>query len=82
MPTDGFDAVIDSWEVGMRKPEARLFHHVASVLGAAPSRCLLLDDMEENCAGARAVGMRTVLVGEDDEAAVTATLALIRRRPA
>jgi putative hydrolase of the HAD superfamily len=65
---DLVDVVIDSSEVGMRKPEARMFHHVADQLSCAPSACLFLDDMQANVDGARAIGMHTILVTDPDAA--------------
>jgi putative hydrolase of the HAD superfamily len=62
------DVVVDSSEVGMRKPEARMFHYVADQLGCAPSACLFLDDMQANVDGARAIGMHALLVSEPDAA--------------
>jgi putative hydrolase of the HAD superfamily len=62
------DVVVDSSEVGMRKPEARMFHHVADQLACAPSACLFLDDMQANIDGARAIGMHAILVSEPDAA--------------
>jgi epoxide hydrolase-like predicted phosphatase len=52
-----FDVVVISGEVGMRKPEARIFHLVAERLGLAPSECVFVDDLEPNIRGAAEVGM-------------------------
>jgi epoxide hydrolase-like predicted phosphatase len=66
-----FDAVIDSSEVGMRKPNPAIFHHaLAQVGGVAAARCIFLDDHPGNVAAADRVGMRGVLVGEDFAAAL------------
>lgn len=62
-----FDRVFLSQEIGMRKPEARAFEHVAAELGTRPSRILFLDDNVANIAGAAAVGYRTVQVGSIDD---------------
>jgi putative hydrolase of the HAD superfamily len=70
---DLFDDVIDSWEVGMRKPEARIYELAAQRLGVTPGECLFLDDMPENLVGAQAVGMQTVLVDESDSAVAEVT---------
>ena len=67
-----FDVVIDSSEVGMRKPEERIYHHTVGALNErlglrlAPPDCLFIDDFEQNVAGAEAVGMRTLLATHDD----------------
>ena len=59
-----FDAVVISAEVGMRKPEERIFRHAAGLLGLAPEECVFIDDIEVNVAAAEAVGMTAVLHGD------------------
>jgi putative hydrolase of the HAD superfamily len=54
---DLFDAVVISAEVGMRKPEERIFRLAAEVLGLAPDECVFIDDIQDNVAAARAVGL-------------------------
>lgn len=67
-----FDAVVISGEVGMRKPEERIFLHAAELIGLAPSECVFIDDLEANVAAAEAVGMTGVL--HDDPFATVARL--------
>jgi epoxide hydrolase-like predicted phosphatase len=55
-----FDAVVISGEVGMRKPEARIFAHAAALLDVPPAACVLVDDLPWNCDGAREAGMAAV----------------------
>ncbi len=55
--TDVFDAVVISSEVGMRKPEERIFVHALTVLGLTPRQCVFVDDIEANVTAARALGM-------------------------
>ena len=57
---DAFDAIIISGEVGIAKPDARVYRLAARRLGMPPGECLFVDDFEENIAGARAVGMQTL----------------------
>ena len=64
-PLDWFDEVIDSSEVGLRKPEPAIYLMTAERLGVAPECCVFLDDHPGNVVGAEAVGMTGVLVGED-----------------
>lgn len=66
---DLFDAVVISGEVGMRKPEERIFRHAAGLLGLAPAQCLFIDDVAGNVAAAEAVGMTGVLHREPGETA-------------
>jgi putative hydrolase of the HAD superfamily len=55
-----FDAVVISAEVGMRKPEERIFQHAAGLLGLAPEECVFVDDIEANVLAAEALGMTGV----------------------
>jgi len=55
-----FDTVVISGEIGMRKPEERIFLHAAQMLGLAPRECVLIDDIEANVAAAVACGMTGV----------------------
>ena len=52
-----FDAVVISHEVGMRKPELRIFRHAAELIGLAPAMCVFIDDIEANVTAARECGM-------------------------
>lgn len=52
-----FDVVVISAEVGMRKPEERIFRHTAALLGLEPAECVFIDDMAANVAAAEAIGL-------------------------
>lgn len=60
-PRDGwdevFDAVVISGEVGMRKPEPRIFHHALGRIGLSGEECVFIDDIEANIVAARALGI-------------------------
>ena len=60
-PRDGweemFDVVVISGEVGMRKPDPRIFEHTLGLLGLAPQECVFVDDVGHNVAAAVEVGM-------------------------
>lgn len=56
-----FDVVVISGEVGMRKPEERIFRHAAGLLGLDPAECVFIDDIEANIKAAEALGMTTIL---------------------
>lgn len=71
VPPRLFDAYIDSSHVGMRKPEAEIFHLTLRELGLDnPSDAVFLDDFAGNLAGATAVGLRTIHVRNPREALV------------
>ncbi|GAA3122261.1 HAD family hydrolase [Streptosporangium carneum] len=52
-----FDAIVISGEVGMRKPESRIFEHALGRVGLAGAECVFVDDIEANVAAARALGI-------------------------
>jgi len=56
-----FDVVVISAEVGMRKPEERIFWHATGLLGLDPAECVFVDDIQVNVATAEAVGMTAIL---------------------
>lgn len=65
------DVVIDSSEVGMRKPDPDIFLHACERLDVAPTETVFLDDMDMNIAGAEAVGMTGVHVVDPQTAIAT-----------
>ncbi|TYB58305.1 HAD family phosphatase [Nonomuraea sp. PA05] len=52
-----FDAVVISGEVGMRKPEPRIFQHALGRIGLTGEDCVFIDDIEANIVAARALGI-------------------------
>ena len=61
-----FEFVVDSCEVGVRKPDARIFQLALGHLGDVPAEaCVFLDDHPANVATEASMCMRTVLVGTD-----------------
>jgi len=55
-----FDVVVISAEVGMRKPEERIFRHTAELLGLELQECVFIDDVAANIAAAEAIGLTGV----------------------
>ncbi|MEU8305340.1 HAD family phosphatase [Actinomadura sp. NPDC048955] len=56
-----FDAVVISCEVGMRKPDERIFRHALDLLGLDAAECVFIDDIEHNIRAAQALGIRGIL---------------------
>ncbi|MFI6292994.1 HAD family hydrolase [Nonomuraea sp. NPDC050790] len=52
-----FDAVVISGEVGMRKPEPRIFQHALGLVGLPGGSCVFVDDIEANITAARGLGL-------------------------
>ncbi|MFC5815338.1 HAD family hydrolase [Nonomuraea harbinensis] len=61
-----FDAVVISGEVGMRKPEPRIFHHALGLIGQPGESCVFIDDIEANIVAARALGIAGIHHREPD----------------
>jgi putative hydrolase of the HAD superfamily len=57
---DLFDAVVISAEVGMRKPDERIFRHALDLLGLDAAECVFIDDIEHNIRAAEALGIRGI----------------------
>jgi putative hydrolase of the HAD superfamily len=55
-----FETVVNSCEVGVRKPDAEIFDLTAKLLDLAPEQCVLIDDLIGNCEGARAAGWQAI----------------------
>lgn len=68
-----FDAVVISCEVGMRKPEARIFRHTARLLRLDPAECVFIDDVRANVDAAIVCGMTGVLHADPVSTAATLT---------
>lgn len=56
-----FDGVVVSAEVGMLKPDPKIFTLLLQTYGLSASETVFLDDMPHNVDGARAVGMESFL---------------------
>ncbi|GAA3259066.1 HAD family hydrolase [Nonomuraea helvata] len=54
------DDVVSSAKVGVAKPDRRIYEIAAERAGAAPERCLFVDDRLHNVEAARALGMTGV----------------------
>ena len=75
-----FELVVDSAFVGCRKPEPRIYEIMLERLGARPSGCLFVDDVEVNCEAARDLGMAAVHF-RDNEQAIAEIRAAVESSP-
>jgi 2-haloacid dehalogenase len=57
---DLFDDMVISGEVGMIKPDPRIFNLLLKKIGLPADQCLLIDDSDRNIAAAGEAGFRTV----------------------
>ncbi|MFI7698073.1 HAD family hydrolase [Nonomuraea sp. NPDC049480] len=72
-----FDAVVISGEVGMRKPEPRIFRHALDQVGLPGEECVFIDDIEANIVAARTLGM-TGIHHRDPDTTITELESLLR----
>ncbi|GBU12581.1 alpha-D-glucose-1-phosphate phosphatase [Enterobacterales bacterium] len=56
------DALYLSQDLGMRKPELRIFEYVLNKEGVTASQAVFFDDVIENVEAARSIGIEAVLV--------------------
>lgn len=56
-----FDACILSFEVRAMKPDPKIYEHALRHAGIPPSQCFFTDDIPENIAGAKRLGIDAVL---------------------
>jgi epoxide hydrolase-like predicted phosphatase len=80
IPMELFDDVVDSSEVGLRKPDPRIYELACAGLAVQPAATVFLDDQDENVAGARAVGLTGILVDDPWAALAELDAVLARRR--
>jgi putative hydrolase of the HAD superfamily len=63
-----FELVVDSAFVGMRKPDREIYDLTVRRLGVPAAECLFVDDVEDNCAGARAAGLHAIRYVDAEQA--------------
>jgi epoxide hydrolase-like predicted phosphatase len=73
---DAFDAIVVSADVGMVKPDPRIYHLMLERLDVSAAHAVLIDDFEENIDGARQVGMQAILF-QSPEQVISALRSLI-----
>ena len=84
---DAFDQMVISAEIGIVKPDARIYQIALEKLGVAPAEAIFVDDFAVNVEGARAVGMYAIQFTQPDETLeelkqLLDNYCVLRRRPA
>jgi epoxide hydrolase-like predicted phosphatase len=62
IPLDLFDLVVDSCDVGLRKPDPAIFRLTCERLGVVPQAAVFLDDTRRHVETARSIGLHAILV--------------------
>ena len=65
---DVFDEMIISAEVGLMKPDPRIYHLALDKLGVQPGESVFLDDVLVNVEAARSVGMSAIQFTQPEKA--------------
>ena len=61
-PLELFDLIVDSCDVGLRKPDPAIFRLTCERLGVAPEAAVFLDDTRRHVEAARQMGLHAILV--------------------
>jgi len=59
-PAGGFDVIVDSCRVGVRKPDPRIYRLAEEAAGTGAAGSVLIDDVAENVEAALAAGWRAI----------------------
>jgi putative hydrolase of the HAD superfamily len=73
-----FEVVVDSANVGMRKPDPEIYELTLHRLGLDAPQCVFVDDIEVNCQAAERLGMHAVWFRDTDQAITDIDAALGR----
>lgn len=71
-----FHAIVDSHEVGMRKPNPEIYRYTLQQLNVEPPRAAFLDDLFANVEAAQKIGIHGIHVEEDAMPAIQKARAL------
>ena len=63
-----FDKIYESYKMGMRKPESRIYEHIIKDLGLTPNETVFLDDLGMNLKTAKKIGINTIKVIDPEDA--------------
>lgn len=64
---NAFDTIVISAEIGIAKPDPRIYHLFLENLDLQPHEALFVDDFIENVEGARAIGMQALHFRDPEE---------------
>jgi HAD superfamily hydrolase (TIGR01509 family) len=65
---EAFDEIILSFEVGLRKPDPAIYREALRRLDVEPDHAVFVDDQQEYCDGAAAIGIETYLIDRSGDA--------------
>jgi putative hydrolase of the HAD superfamily len=62
-----FDYFVESSQLGLRKPDRRIYRYTCELMDVAPEETVFLDDIGRNLKPARELGMTTLKVDDPDD---------------
>lgn len=62
---EGFSPLILSHQVGLSKPDPRIYELMLQQLGFSANECIFVDDMEKNLLPAKQMGIKTLLANDE-----------------
>jgi putative hydrolase of the HAD superfamily len=65
---DAFDQIVISAEVGVAKPDPRIFHLALKGLEVTPKESVFIDDFDANVKAAREIGIHSILFRDPEQA--------------
>nr|WP_211299586.1 HAD-IA family hydrolase [Amycolatopsis lexingtonensis] len=74
------DEIVYSHEVGMSKPDPRIYELTCARLGVVSEEMVFVDDVESNIASAREAGIHAILYRDNAQAIAEIETALRRKR--
>lgn len=60
IPLSLFDKIIISSNIGLAKPDPKIFEYALRELGATPDECIFVDDREKNVLAAKSLGIDSI----------------------
>jgi glucose-1-phosphatase len=79
---DAFDEIVISAEVGVAKPDPRIYQIILEHLGVTPPEAIFVDDYPDNVEGAIRVGMHAIRFENPEQAKQEIDKLLNSRKPA
>lgn len=67
---EGATGLFLSYEIGVRKPDAKIYRHLLEDLGIEGAQCLFIDDLPENVEAARAAGIQALQFVPENHSAI------------
>jgi putative hydrolase of the HAD superfamily len=65
---DAFEDMTISAEIGIMKPDARIYQHALEKLGVQPEEAVFVDDVQKNISACEALGMHGILFRSSEQA--------------